>query len=146
MTWEPSSKISTVGACFIAMRSFYHRGTAMGFQPYCCSPLQGSKFGNSDEFGNNEQLLRRKLLTVPQFLWLNFDQTPFEQPDPAMKNAQGAPAAGAVPPAPGVGEKVRDEKAAHIGDHWENGTTWDRCVTRGIFRNMGSGCVLSFFW
>ena len=29
-------------------------------------------------------------------------------------------------------EKVRDEKAAHIGDNWENGTTWDRCLTRGI--------------
>jgi hypothetical protein len=25
-------------------------------------------------------------------------------------------------------EKVREEKAVHIGDHWENGTTWDRCV------------------
>ena len=99
-----------------------------------------------------------------QGTWLNFDQTPFEQPDPAMKNSQGAPAAGAVAPAPGGGgngfgdptvvvprrpsmvvepangrvpvmawaEKVREEKAAHIGDHWENGTTWDRCVTRGI--------------
>ena len=99
-----------------------------------------------------------------QGTWLNFDQTPFEQPDPAMKNAQSAPAAGAVAPAPGGGgngfadptvlvprrpsmvvepangrvpvmawaEKVRDEKAAHIGDHWENGTTWDRCVTRGV--------------
>ena len=36
-----------------------------------------------------------------QGTWLNFDQTPFERPDPAMKNAQGAPAAGAVAPAPG---------------------------------------------
>jgi hypothetical protein len=38
-----------------------------------------------------------------QGTWLNFDQTPFEQPDPAMKNAQGAPAAGAVAPAPAGG-------------------------------------------
>ena len=99
-----------------------------------------------------------------QGTWLNFDQTPFEQPDPAMKSSGNAPAAAAPAPVPagrGNGfadltvvvprrpsmvveppngrvpvmawaEKVREDKAAHIGDHWENGTTWDRCVTRGI--------------
>ena len=102
-----------------------------------------------------------------QGTWVNFDQTPFEQPlppDPAMKNGGNAPVAGAAAPVPAGGgngfadqtvvvprrpsmviepangrvpvmawaEKVREEKAAHIGDHWENGTTWDRCVTRGI--------------
>ena len=29
-------------------------------------------------------------------------------------------------------EKVRTEKAATIGDSYENGTTWDRCLTRGV--------------
>src|SRR5947207_3438159 len=38
-----------------------------------------------------------------QGTWVNFDQTPFEQPDPAMKNARSASPAGAVAPAPGGG-------------------------------------------
>ena len=29
-------------------------------------------------------------------------------------------------------EKERDDKVAHIGDTWENGTIWDRCLSRGI--------------
>jgi hypothetical protein len=29
-------------------------------------------------------------------------------------------------------EKRRDERVATIGDSYENGTTWDRCLTRGI--------------
>lgn len=102
-----------------------------------------------------------------QGMWVNFDQTPFEQPLPsnrAVRNGENAPAAGAAVPATAGGgngfgdptvvvprrpsmvvepvngrvpvmawaEKVREDKAAHIGDNWENGTTWDRCVTRGI--------------
>src|ERR1051326_5468024 len=90
-----------------------------------------------------------------QGTWLNFDQTPFEQGGPAGGAVAPAPGAvgngfndqtvvvarrssmvveppnGRVPVMPWA-EKVRDDKAAHIGDHWENGTTWDRCVTRGI--------------
>jgi len=94
-----------------------------------------------------------------QGTWVNFDQTPFEQPLP--QNAPDAVVAAPVPAGGGNGfgdqaavvprrpsmvvepangrvpvmpwaEKVREDKAAHIGDDWVNGTTWDRCVTRGI--------------
>jgi hypothetical protein len=122
-----------------------------------------------------------------QGMWVNFDQTPFEQPLPgagrAMNNGENGPAAGGgraagggaaaagggraagggaaapggggnafgdkaavVPRRPSMvvdppngrvpvmawAEKLRDDKVAHIGDTWENGTTWDRCLTRGI--------------
>lgn len=100
--------------------------------------------------------------------WVNFDQTPFEQPAPGAAPARAAappPAAAAGGAAVGGGggnafgdkaavvprrpsmvvepangrvpvmdwaEKVRTDKANKIGDSWENGTTWDRCLTRGI--------------
>jgi hypothetical protein len=102
-----------------------------------------------------------------QGMWVNFDQTAFEQPllsDLAKSSGESARAAGAAAPVAAGGgngfgdqaavvprrpsmvvepangrvpvmawaEKVREDKAAHIGDDWENGTTWDRCVTRGI--------------
>ena len=92
-----------------------------------------------------------------QGVWVNFDQTPFEQSGPgevARPVNNPAPGRGSLfvdrtplvdrraamvidPPNGRVpvmawAEKVRDEKAAHIDDTWENGTTWDRCLTRGI--------------
>jgi hypothetical protein len=106
-----------------------------------------------------------------QGMWVNFDQTPFEQPPagaapprttaPPAAVAQGGATAGrgaggggnpfgdkapVVPRRPSMvvdpsdgrvpvmawAEELRDRKVAHIGNTWENGTTWDRCLTRGM--------------
>jgi hypothetical protein len=41
------------------------------------------------------------------------------------------PANGRVPIMPWAEER-RNYKLAHIQDHWENHTTWERCITRGV--------------
>ena len=90
--------------------------------------------------------------------WLNPDTTPFEQAPDGKVAPQNTPPRRPAPEACSVdktplvarrpsmvvdppngrvpvmawAEKVRDDKAAHIGDTWENGTTWDRCLTRGM--------------
>ena len=41
------------------------------------------------------------------------------------------PPSGRVPIMPWAEER-RNYKLAHIQDHWENQTTWERCITRGV--------------
>jgi hypothetical protein len=83
-------------------------------------------------------------------MWLNFDNTPFERapngavaPPVYIRGSDHPPLVARRPsmvveplngrvPVMAWAEKVRDDKVARIGDTWENGTTWDRCLTRGI--------------
>lgn len=45
------------------------------------------------------------------------------------------PANGRAPIRPEA-EAVRDYGFAHVEDHWENHTVWDRCITRGVPGSM----------
>jgi hypothetical protein len=86
-----------------------------------------------------------------QGIWVNFDATPFEAPDPALPARGGGGGGGAdrkplVPPRRSMvvdppsgrvplmawADKQRIDNIARSRDHWEYITPWERCITRGI--------------
>ena len=87
-----------------------------------------------------------------QGIWVNFDSTPFEAPDPAVP-ARGGGGGGAgadrkplVPPRRSMvvdppsgrvplmawADTQRIDNIARSRDHWEYITPWERCITRGV--------------
>jgi hypothetical protein len=128
---------------------------------FAIAPLAGQTPGTAGKASNAWKLPRTSEGKPDlQGMWVNFDRTPFERPLQNTGPAQApAPTTGAAqvagfsespaivaarrpalvvePPNGRVpvlewAEKLKDFKVEHIGDTWENGTTWDRCLTRGI--------------
>jgi hypothetical protein len=94
-----------------------------------------------------------------QGMWVNYDNTPFETPNPADKRQPAAANDGTGPsadfadsapprnskrrsmvvdppngrvPVMAWAEAKRDFNIAHIQDSWEYQTPWERCITRGV--------------